>query len=147
VEEMMADIRVSFMALVHHAKWIDEDTRNHALRKLRAMGQLIAYPEFYFERGYIEEQYRGVSTIVSYLKHSAKQTKTRTTTTNYMLSTEFMNSCTSVNVFRPPTFFVKEIKVIIPNNRLVISEGSSLLNKPVSGHGLVQFHPPPTFSN
>lgn len=60
---MMADIRVAFKALVHQAKWMDEKTRNYALRKLRAMGQLIAYPDFFAEPGYIEEQYRGVSTI------------------------------------------------------------------------------------
>lgn len=60
---MMADIRIAFKALVHHAKWMDEETRNHALRKLRAMGQLIAYPDFFFKPGYIEEQYRGVSTM------------------------------------------------------------------------------------
>ena len=34
-----------------------------------------------------------------------------------MISMEFMNSYPSVNVFRPPVFFVKEIKVIIPKNR------------------------------
>jgi Predicted metalloendopeptidase len=60
---MMADIRVAFVTLVHQAEWMDEQTRNHALRKLRAMGQLIAYPDFFFEPGYIEEKYRGVSTI------------------------------------------------------------------------------------
>ena len=54
-----------------------------------------------------------------------------------MISMEFMNLCPSVNVFRPPIFFVQEIKVIIPNNCLVKYEGSSLLNKPVNGHGLV----------
>jgi len=53
---------------------------------------------------------------VSYLKHFATKTTT-TTTTNYMISMEFMNSYPSVNVFRPPVFFVKEIKVIIPKNR------------------------------
>jgi hypothetical protein len=63
VEEMMADIRVSFKDLVRQAKWMDEETRNHALRKLRAMGQLIGYPDFFVEPGYIEKHYRGVSTI------------------------------------------------------------------------------------
>jgi predicted metalloendopeptidase len=63
VEEMMADIRVTFKALVRQAKWMDEETRNHALRKLRAMRQLIGYPDFFVEPSYIEEQYRGVSTI------------------------------------------------------------------------------------
>jgi len=61
---MMADIRRAFKVLVHQAKWMDEKTRNHALRKLRAMGQLIAYPNFFAEPSYIEEKYRGVSTIV-----------------------------------------------------------------------------------
>lgn len=60
---MMADIRVAFKALVRQAKWMDEETRNHALRKLRAMGQLIGYPDFFVKSGYMEEQYRGVSTI------------------------------------------------------------------------------------
>jgi predicted metalloendopeptidase len=66
VEEMMADIRVAFMNLVRQAKWMDEETRNHAFRKLRAMGQMIAYPDFFIDPGYIEERYRGVSTTVSY---------------------------------------------------------------------------------
>lgn len=60
---MMADIRVAFKVLVHQAKWMDEKTRNHALLKLRTMGQLIAYPDVIAEPGYIEEEYRGVSTI------------------------------------------------------------------------------------
>ena len=84
---MMADIRVAFEALVRQAKWMDEETRNHALRKLRAMGQLIAYPDFFAEPGYIEEQYRGVSIIRVILKHFATKT-----TTNYMISMEFMKS-------------------------------------------------------
>lgn len=60
---MMADIRVAFKALLLQAKWMDDETRNHALHKLRAMGQLIAYPDFFVEPGYVEEEYRGVSTI------------------------------------------------------------------------------------
>ena len=60
---------------------------------------------------------------------------------------ELIHSCSSVNIFRPPIFFVQEIKVIIPNNRLVKYEGSSVLNKPVNGHGLVQSQPPPTLKN
>lgn len=65
---MMADIRVAFKALVRRAKWMDEETKNNALRKLRAMGQLIAYPNFFVEPGYIEEKYRGVSTICATFK-------------------------------------------------------------------------------
>jgi len=143
---MMADIRVAFKALVRQAKWMDEETRNHALSKLRAMGQLIAYPDFFIEPGYIEEQYRGVSTIPVILKAFCNKTKT-IIITNYRISMEVMNSYPSVNVFRPPIFFVKEIKVNIPNNRLVKYEGSSLLNKLVNGHGLLQFHPTPTLTN
>jgi predicted metalloendopeptidase len=63
---MMADIRVAFMASVRQAKWMDEETRNNALLKLQAMGQMIAYPNFLIEPSYIEAQYRGVSTIMSY---------------------------------------------------------------------------------
>lgn len=60
---MMDDIRAAFKALILQAKWMDKETRKHALRKLRAMGQLIAYPDFFVEPDYIEEEYRGVSTI------------------------------------------------------------------------------------
>jgi membrane metallo-endopeptidase-like protein 1 len=63
---MMADIRVAFMSIVHQTKWMDEETRNNALHKLRAMGQKIAYPDFFIAPSYIEERYRDVSTIVSY---------------------------------------------------------------------------------
>lgn len=59
VEEMMADIRVAFLALVHQAKWMDKETKNQAIRKLRAMGLMIAYPDFFVEPGYIEEEYNG----------------------------------------------------------------------------------------
>lgn len=144
---MMADIRVAFKALVLQAKWMDEETRNHALHKLRTMGQLIGYPDFFVKPGYVEEEYRGVSTIHVIFEEFSNKNRNKKSNNNYIISMEFTNSCPSVNVFRPPIFFVQEIKVIISSNRLVKYEGSSLLNKPVNVHGLVQSHPPPTLTN
>jgi len=60
---MMTDIRLALKALILQAKWMDEKTRKYALHKLRAMGQLIAYPDFFVDPDYVEEKYRGVSTI------------------------------------------------------------------------------------
>ncbi|GFG29216.1 hypothetical protein Cfor_09736 [Coptotermes formosanus] len=61
VEEMMADIQVAFAALVRRAEWMDEVTRNHAIRKLRAMGLIIAYPDFFVQPSYVEEVYSDVT--------------------------------------------------------------------------------------
>lgn len=58
----MADIQVAFAALVRRAEWMDEVTRNHAIRKLRAMGLIIAYPDFFVQPSYVEEVYSDVST-------------------------------------------------------------------------------------
>jgi hypothetical protein len=40
---------------------MDEETTNHALSKVRAMRLVIAYPDFFVARGFIEDQYKGVS--------------------------------------------------------------------------------------
>jgi predicted metalloendopeptidase len=58
---MMSDIRAAFMSLVRKANWMDEETTNHALSKVQAMHLVIAYPDFFVARGYIEDQYKGVS--------------------------------------------------------------------------------------
>jgi endothelin-converting enzyme/membrane metallo-endopeptidase-like protein 1 len=62
VGEMMSDIRSAFVSLVHEADWMDEETMSHALRKVQAMGLVIAYPDFFLTPGYVEDQFKGVST-------------------------------------------------------------------------------------
>jgi hypothetical protein len=41
---------------------MDEETRNQALNKVRAMGLVIAYPDFFLAPGYVEDEHKGVST-------------------------------------------------------------------------------------
>lgn len=61
VERMIENIRRSFNTLVHHATWMDWETKERTLKKSAAMKSLIGFPEWILNRTALELRYSGVS--------------------------------------------------------------------------------------
>lgn len=61
VEQMIDNIRRSFNTLVHHATWMDWETKENTLRKSGKMKSLIGFPEWILNRTRLEDHYKGVS--------------------------------------------------------------------------------------
>ena len=60
-------IRKTFEFLVPHITWMDQETKSNALEKLRAMGQFIAYPDELLDRSIMDDYYKGMNYIISFL--------------------------------------------------------------------------------
>lgn len=61
VERMIENIRRSFNNLVHHATWMDWDTKESTLKKSERMKSLIGFPEWILNKTRLELYYKGVS--------------------------------------------------------------------------------------
>lgn len=61
VEKLIDDIRRSFNNLVHHATWMDWETKQSTLKKSQRMKSLIGFPEWILNRTRLELHYKGVS--------------------------------------------------------------------------------------
>lgn len=61
VEKMIEMIRRSFNNLVHHATWMDWETKESTLKKSKKMKSLIGFPEWILNRTQLELHYKGVS--------------------------------------------------------------------------------------
>lgn len=58
--EMVADIRSEFEEILKNVDWMDEETKNNALLKAKAMKTHIAYPDELMNDRKLEEFYEGV---------------------------------------------------------------------------------------
>jgi predicted metalloendopeptidase len=43
---LVGDIKMAYEGILKNISWMDEETRVHALKKLKAMHEYIAYPDF-----------------------------------------------------------------------------------------------------
>lgn len=68
VEKMIENIRRSFNNLVHHATWMDWETKESTLKKSEKMKSLIGFPEWILNRTQLEHHYRGVSCFTGNLE-------------------------------------------------------------------------------
>lgn len=59
-QEMVDGIRKEFEVILNNVNWMDEETRESALHKLKAMATYIGYPDELMDNAKIEELYNGL---------------------------------------------------------------------------------------
>merc|ERR1719266_1975460 len=67
MNEMVKDIRAEMDAILSNIKWMDDETRVRAKRKLSTMREYIGYPDELLQVDLLEELYEGLE--VSPEKH------------------------------------------------------------------------------
>ncbi|KAJ3659201.1 hypothetical protein Zmor_010902 [Zophobas morio] len=60
VEEMLSNIKDSFVAHVNTLTWMDRDTKQATLEKSKEMISFIGYPEWLFDKGALDIYYQGI---------------------------------------------------------------------------------------
>lgn len=63
VDLMVENLRVAFKELLDEADWMDNATKVEAERKVNAMRQFMAYPDWLFNRTRLEQEFVGVRCV------------------------------------------------------------------------------------
>lgn len=65
VQKLIDDIRNVFYEIINDLKWMDEDTKSHALAKAKNMRASIGYPDELLSDAIIDNFYRDVGNTFS----------------------------------------------------------------------------------
>uniref|UniRef100_A0A7E4VTN0 Neprilysin n=1 Tax=Panagrellus redivivus TaxID=6233 RepID=A0A7E4VTN0_PANRE len=57
LEEITSYIKKAFIKELKESKWLDDSTRNRAIKKVNAMTQIIGYPKIIFDDNYMRKKY------------------------------------------------------------------------------------------
>ncbi|CAG7785778.1 unnamed protein product, partial [Allacma fusca] len=63
VDLMVENLRSAFKELLDEADWMDEETKANADKKVSAMKQFMAYPDWLFNQSRLEQEFEGLNIV------------------------------------------------------------------------------------